>query len=384
VDTFTDAVASLHAAGMVADQLGATVVLANMWLARGRPDEARRLYERALAAAQRHPGPVLSTTGDLHVGLADVLREQGDLDDAATHLQTARDLGEGASLLENRHRWYTAMAGVMRASGDLDGAVAMLDQAEPLYLPGFFPDVRPIPAARARVRITQGQLTEAWDWAREHQVAVDDEYAYLAEFNQLTLAQLHIAQHRAHDHAGSNIRVVDDAFAILDRVLAAAEDSDRGGSIIETLLVRALAHSAAGDLHQALADLGRALLTGVPAGYRRVFLDEGEPMTDLLRAAAARPAVAGSREAAELLRAAEPDRTRPLAVPAVSPAQEPLSDRETEVLRLLASDLTGPEIASRLFMSVNTFRTHTRHIFTKLNVTTRRAAVGRADDLDLL
>ena len=155
VDTFTEAVTSLHAAGMVADELGATVVLANIWLARGRPLEARRLYERALAAAEIHPGPVLSTTGDLHVGLADVLREQGELEAAAEHLDAAHELGDRASLLENRHRWYTAMAGLLRARGDLEGAVAMLDQAEPLFLPGYFPDVRPIAATRARIRIAQ-------------------------------------------------------------------------------------------------------------------------------------------------------------------------------------------------------------------------------------
>jgi len=389
VDTFGTAVASLHAAGNVADELGGTVALAGMWLTRGRPAEARRLYERALAVAEGHQGTVLSntvlsntvlsTTGDLHAGLADMLREQGDLDAAANHLQVARELGDRASLLENRHRWYTATAGLLQARGDLDGAVRMLDDAEQLYLPGFFPDVRPIPALRARVRIAQGRLEDAWDWAREHQVTAAGPPAFLAEFNQLTLARLLIGQYRAD----RDQNVIEQARALLDRVADAAQAAGRAGSLVEARLVRALARHAAGDTDAAIPDLAAALADGVPAGYVRLFLDEGPPMEELLRAAGSRPETAGY--AALLLRAAARDQAAGAAIAAVAPSgDEGLSDRELEVLRLLATELTGPEIARHLFVSVNTLRTHTKHIFTKLDVNTRRAAVHRATELGLL
>ncbi len=385
VDTFTEALASMHASGMIADELGATVVMASMWLARGRPTEARRLYERALAEATRHPGAALPVTGDLHIGLADLLREQGDLDGAAGHLTTARELGDRASLLENRFRWNTTMAGLLRARGDLDAALAMLEQAEPLYLHGFFPDTHPIPAAIARLRITQNQLADAWTWASQHAVTADDEATYLAEFNLLTLARLLLAQFRsARDHVS-----LDTATGLLDRVVAAAQAADRGGSIIEARLIRALAHHARGDVAAALDDLDHALVEGVPAGYVRLFLDEGPALDELLQTAVARADTPGAVHAAELLRAAARGRSQreqalSQAAAEVTAGGEGLSDRELEVLRLLATELTGPEIAQHLFVSVNTLRSHTRHIFTKLDVNTRRAAVRRATDLGLL
>ena len=371
-DTFGEAVRSLHAAGDLPDELGATVVLSGMWLARGRPAEARRRYERAIELAGRHPVP-LATTGDLHVGLADVLREHGDLATAESHVRIAEDLGDGASLPENRHRRYLVRAGLLRAHGDLDGAVRMLDEAQALHRPGFFPDVQPIAAARARVHIAQGRLRDARDWAREHGVTLEAEPSYLGEFDALTLARLLVAERSAG---------LDDVVRFLDGVVGAATGADRGGSLLDALVVRALARQAGGDLDRALDDLARALALGVPAGYRRLFLDEGAPMERLLHAVAGRPGHPGAEHARTLVLAAPPH-----AGPSPTSgggAVEALSERELEVLRLLATDLSGPEIARRMFVSVNTLRTHTKHIFSKLGVNTRRAAVRRAAERGLV
>jgi LuxR family maltose regulon positive regulatory protein len=165
---------------------------------------------------------------------------------------------------------------------------------------------------------------------------------------------------------------------VLDAALAAGRD----GSLVEARLVRALAHHANGDANAAAADLAAALTRGVPAGYCRLFLDEGQPMTQLLGqvTGAATHDVRGHAE--RLLAAAAPRPAAP--APAGPAAEDGLSEREIEVLRLLATELSGPEIARRLFVSVNTLRTHTKHIFTKLDVNTRRAAVHRAGDLGLL
>ena len=241
--------AHIRAAGNVADGLGMSVVLASIALVPAVVRTRRGASTNATSRRRwRRPGHALSTTGDLHVGLADVLVEQGELAAAEAHLQAAADLGERGSLIENRHRSHLARAALLRARGDLDGAVAALDEARSLFLPGYYPDVRPIPALTARVRIAQGRVADARAWADDHQV---DLHAsdHLSEFDRLTLARLMVAEQVG----------LDDVIALTDRVVAEAGQAGRGGSVADALVVRALAHDALGDRDAALAALGEAL-----------------------------------------------------------------------------------------------------------------------------
>jgi LuxR family transcriptional regulator, maltose regulon positive regulatory protein len=146
-------------------------------------------------------------------------------------------------------------------------------------------------------------------------------------------------------------------------------------------MLRALAHHANGEAEPAATDLSAALAEGVPAGYRRLFLDEGQPMVALLGQIARAGPHDAQTHAQQLLAAAQ--RT-PAPAPAVRATDDELSERERDVLRLLATELSGPEIAGHLYISLNTLRTHTKHIFQKLDVNTRRAAVPRAAEPSLL
>ncbi len=372
VQTFSVAVTGLRAAGNLADELSSTLVFADMQIARGRLREARRLHERALDLATAHGRP--RATADLHVGLSEVLREQGDLDAATEHLQTSRALGEHTSLTENRYRWFVAMARIREAEGDLDGALELLDEAERRYVRGFFPIVRPIPAMKARIRIGQRRLPEAVEWSRERGLSAADDLSYLHEFEHLTLARLLLAEHRLPGGQAA----LRDAVGLLERLLAAAEASGRTGSVNEILVLQALADAAQGHRAPALAALDRALTQTRPEGHVRLFLDEGAPMVALLRAAAQQGIA--PEHVGRLLRASEGDR----ATAVTRHLTEPLTKRELQVLGLLQTDLSGPEIARELFLSLNTLRTHNKHIFGKLGVGSRPAAVRRAEQLGLL
>jgi LuxR family maltose regulon positive regulatory protein len=380
--TFTGAVHSLHAAGNLVDELDSTVVLADMWAASGRPAQARRLHEQALRTAVEGGEPFPRATADLHVGLAELDREVDDLAGAESHLDTARVLGERAAITENRHRWFVAMAQLRAARGDLDVATDLLDQAEARYRPGFYPDVRPIASMRARLQIAAGDLAAATRWALDRGVGVDDDPDYLREHEHLTLARLRLARHRTAPpgHACD----LPATLELLDRMHAAAADAGREGSTLEIRVLSALCHDALGDRPAALGALGRALVeTPEPDSHVRLYLDEGAPMLALLQHAA-RHGEQGDPAREQARRLIERTQTPDAGAEPRQPLADPLSQRELEVLRLLDSELTGPEIAGELYVSLNTLRTHTKRIFTKLDVRTRAAAVRRARERGVL
>jgi LuxR family transcriptional regulator, maltose regulon positive regulatory protein len=390
LSTFAEAVHSLHAAGNLVDELDTTVVLADMWVASGRHSRARRLCEQALQAATEGGHPYLRAAADLHVAVAELDRELDELASAEAHLDTARVLGERTSITENRHRWFVAMSQVRAARGDYEAAMSLLDEAEALYRHGFYPDIRPIAAMKARVQIVAGELATACAWAEERGVSVGDDAEFLREYEHLTLARLHLAQHRAEhrsDPAGS--ASVAAVLGLLDRLHTAAADAGRAGSMLEILALQALAHHADGDLPSALAALSRSLGEAPePEGYVRLYLDEGAPMLALLDQAASATDLIADAEDDEAVRGRARrllERAQTVERAESSPSLvEPLSHRELDVLRLLDSELTGPEIARELYITVNTLRTHTKHIFTKLDARTRAGAVHRARERGLL
>ena len=370
--------AHFQLAGHLSDALGGATALADIQMVQGRLHEAMRTYEQALAlATKQHPAgtrPVLRGTADVYVGMSEILRERNELQAATQHLLQSQELGEHTGFPQNRYRWRVAMARIREAQGDPDGALDLLQEADRLYVRDFFPAVRPVAALKVRLWIAQGRVAEALGWARAQGLSVADDLSYLREFEHITLARVLLARYES-DGADRSLRT---ALELLGHLLEAAETGERMGSAIEILLLQALAQQTQGDLPAALPPLERALALAEPEGYVRIFVDEGAPMAVLL-AVAAQHGIAPRY--VRRLRAALGPVAAPL--PAQPGLIEPLSGREQAVLRLLRTELSGPEIAQALMVSLSTLRTHTNNIYRKLGMNNRRAAVRRAEELDL-
>ncbi len=227
--------------------------------------------------------------------------------------------------------------------------------------------------------IRQGRLAKALEWADEQGLSADDDISYLHEFEYITLARVLIAEYQS-ERVGHSIHA---AMGLLERLLQAAQAKERTGSVIHVLVVQALAHQARGETTPAVASIERALTLAKPERYERVFVDEGQPMQTLLSESLARGA--DPDYVTRLLTALERevgDEGAPL-----DPNQlliEPLSQRELEVLDLLAAGHTNQTIADELVIALSTVKKHVNNIFGKLGVASRTQAVSRARELNLL
>jgi LuxR family transcriptional regulator, maltose regulon positive regulatory protein len=278
------------------------------------------------------------------------------------------------------------LAWVGQAKGDRAGALNAIGEAERVQLsPEIVGLVNPVPAERARLALAQGDVDAAVDWVRERGLGAEDDPDYPREREYLVLARVLLGT-----------QAPEQALGLLERLHDQAVNQGRTGSVIEIGALQALARSAGGDQAGALAALAEALDLAAPEGYLRVFVDEAPSMAALLRrllvdrgqegpAGAAAP----REDLARLVDAFE-QAGLPVRLPVrrggvvVAGLVEPLTERELEVLRLLAAGAPNRGIAQQLVVSLDTVKRHVSHLFSKLEVANRTQAVARARELGLL
>ena len=407
--SFAEGLVSLHKSGSVLIRLCGTSILADILVAQGRLRDAIATYEQSLQLAAEQDS--LLGRAELHLGLSQLHRERGQLESARSHLQASESLGEQASLPGYEYYRYVAKALMNQVEGDLDGAENLLHQAQKLYYRNPLPDVLPIATIKARVWVKQNKLAEALDWVRQQDLSVDDDLSYLRECEHITLARILIAQYKS-DQKGEN--TIAKANRLLDRLLEAAEAGKRDRSTIEILVIQVIASQAQKDIPKALERLKRALALAEPEGYVRIFVDEGAPMAQLFTGAITQgvlPDRIGTDYTDKLLAAFETEAQKStgqqrdhlmslrsptqaqsplehlsttLSESQIEPLIESLSQRELEILKLIAEGLSNREIGDRLFIALNTVKGHNRRLFNKLDVQRRTEAIARARELRLL
>ncbi len=359
--------------------------LADLAALRGRMAEARALYQQAMEAAIDDRGRQRPIAGVALIGLGRMETEQYDLEAAERYLT------EGVERIE---RWgevgaisgYTGLARLRQAQGDDMGAQEALQTAHRLAERFDAMEVDDISVALCQLRlwIAQGDLEAAARWVegRDLTSAKDFDLARLYEeirtttslyrFSEYTtLAWLRLAQGRPGD-----------ALRLLKPLRQAAEEGEWVAYEIDVLILEALAHEAQGESRPALDALDRALTLAEPGGFVRLFVEKGAPMARLLYRVADQgiaPAFTGRLLAAfSAPETAAPSRERD------GDVIEPLSERETEVLQLIADGLSNREIAQKLFLSLSTIKVHTYNLYGKLGVHSRTQAVAKARALGIL
>lgn len=355
----------------------------------GDLQRAQAYYADALELAtdaHRRPMPA---AGMAMIGLADLARERDDLEAAR---QQAK---EGIALVE---QWspmaafdgYVTLLRIAMAQGDRQNASATLHRLRAIAVAFDISvlDDYVVEMLEAHAAIAAGNLTIARRWAERRGLAgrgapaiaaqtEDGTVARLRKYELMVLARLRCAEKRFADAQG-----------LLDAVVRESESTGRTTLLLEASILRAEVYASMGDMARAQVDFKHALQIARPAGYLRIFLDEGEAIRPLLTAA--RKACNDDSQLPAYIQQILDALPQPAAAGAAHQDTtdehliETLSAREQEVLCLIAEGLTNQEIAERLVISLRTVKFHTSNIFAKLAVSNRTQAVARARDLALL
>jgi LuxR family maltose regulon positive regulatory protein len=379
--------------------LVALCCLGDLAVQRGQLYAAAESYQQVIALVGARP---IWEGCAAAIGAGDLARERNELAQALELLQPALRTAEQAGVAVFLPAGYIALARTQLARGDSAAAAIALEQAlhaaRRMDSPAY---ARRVHAEQARLALAQGDLVAAQRWQATIATELSGAPNPARTAEALIMARVLIAQGRGEPRGPA----LHSALTILEQLREDAATHGRSGSLIEILALIALATAASGCREQARAPLQQALLLAQPQGYARIFLDEGAPMRSLLaeyRMQVAQPNGGLEREAArslqayiELLLAAFPDCRGQIADCRLLPNQstiynlqptmiESISDRELEVLRLIAGGASNQAIATALTISIGTVKSHINHILGKLAAQNRTEAVARARDLRLI
>jgi LuxR family maltose regulon positive regulatory protein len=377
--TFAETVELGLAAGHDYIALTAMGSLAHLRMAQGRLREAEETLREALGFAAERGAELLPAVGRVRIAMGELLLERNDLEASERELTLGTELVERAGELEILARGQVALSRAKWARGDAEGALKLAHEAERLSRESGAPQAITDAALwKARLHLMRNELRAAAS-ELERGSGVDEVPRSIQDAKRISLARLLIAR---EDH--------DEALQMLNHLRETAEAADQRGSVVEIRTLQALVLRAKDEKNRAIDVMGRALALAEPEGYVRIFVDEVSPMAELLsevleaqqRGRLDSLSRVPARYLRKLLAALERD-----APSASQPATEPpevLSERELEVLQLIAAGKSNRRIASELFVSLGTVKTHINNLYRKLDSHSRTQAVARARELKLL
>jgi LuxR family maltose regulon positive regulatory protein len=357
--------------------LTANLKLAGILRMQGQLQRVLMICQQQLRLAENSGLSQMIVVGWLLAMWGEVLAEINDLDGAILKAKKGVELTEHSKDVAMLGWSTLCLMRVLFSRGDFAHAEETIQKVEHTAREYDVPPsiTNPMTAWQVRIWLAQGKLDDASQWMGERQLDFDGDLTYLNEMEYIALTRILIDQGR-----------LDESTKLLERLLQAAEAGGRTLRLIEILMLMAIAFQAKGDTNQAMVSLERALTLAEPEGFIRIFVDEGQSMAHLLYKALSRKI---KPDYVRRLLAAFPLVEPELADPSKSQVPESelaesLSERELEVLQLIAEGLTNQEIATRLFISLNTVKVHTRNINGKLAVSSRAKAVARAKALGIL